>query len=97
MNAPLRHSLFSLVACGLADVVEPKPPIAPSDWAAENLVLPDGEYAGQKIDFARTPHIREPMDMLGPDSPANEVGVMKIGAIGLHDHAARRDRSSDRS
>ena len=45
---------------------------------AENLVLPDGEYAGQKIDFARVPHIAEPMDMLGPDSPANEVGVMKI-------------------
>ncbi len=78
MNAlPLRHSLLLLVARGLADVVEPKPPIAPSLWARENLMLPDGEYAGQKIDFERVPHIAEPMDMLGPDSPANEVGVMK--------------------
>jgi phage terminase large subunit GpA-like protein len=78
MNAPLKsRSLLALVAQGLADVLEPKPPIAPSAWAAENLVLPDGEYAGQKIDFSRTPHIREPMDMLGPDSLVNEVGVMK--------------------
>ena len=78
MNALLPlPSLLSLVARGLADVVEPKRPIAPSAWAARHLVLPDGEYAGQKLDLARTPHIVEPMDMLGPDSPVNEVGVMK--------------------
>jgi phage terminase large subunit GpA-like protein len=73
----IQHSLLSLVALGLATVLEPQPPIAPSAWAAEHLVLPDGEYVGQKIDLSRTPHIVEPMDMLGPDSPANEVGVMK--------------------
>jgi phage terminase large subunit GpA-like protein len=73
----LRHSLLSLVVVGLASVLEPQAPIAPSVWAAEHLVVPDGEYAGQKIDLTRTPHIVEPMDMLGPDSPVNEVGVMK--------------------
>jgi phage terminase large subunit GpA-like protein len=77
MNAQFQNSLLSLVALGLAAVLEPQPPIAPSAWAAEHLVLPDGEFAGQKIDLSRTPHIVEPIDMLGPDSPANEVGVMK--------------------
>ena len=77
MNAPLQHSLLSIVARGLANVLEPKAPIAPSAWAAQHIVLPDGEYAGQKIDLSRTPHIVEPLDLLGPDSPVNEVGVMK--------------------
>lgn len=69
--------LIELVALGLAAVLEPQPPIAPSVWASEHIVLPDGEFAGQKIDLRRTPHIVEPMDLLGPDSSTNELGVMK--------------------
>jgi phage terminase large subunit GpA-like protein len=69
--------LLSLVASGLARIIEPQPPIAPSRWAAEHVVLPDGEYASQKIDLFRTPHIIEPLDLLGPESPVNEIGVMK--------------------
>ncbi len=79
MRVMLKHSLLSIVAGGLAALLEPAAPIAPSQWAAENLVLPDGEYAGQKIDLARTPHIVEPLDLLGPDSSVNEIGVMKCG------------------
>lgn len=76
MNALFRP-LLSLVASGLADALEPRAPIAPSKWAAQHIMLPDGEYAGQKIDLSRTPHIVEPLDLIGPDSPINEVGVMK--------------------
>jgi len=75
----LKHSLLSIVAGGLAALLEPAAPIAPSQWAADNVVLPDGEYAGQKIDLTRTPHIVEPLDLLGPDSAVNEIGVMKSG------------------
>ncbi|MGD0026832.1 MAG: terminase gpA endonuclease subunit, partial [Xanthobacteraceae bacterium] len=83
MKVRLKHSLLSIVAGGLAALIEPAAPIAPSQWAAENVVLPDGEYAGQKIDLTRTPHIIEPLDLLGPDSPANEVGIMKCGQSGF--------------
>ncbi len=69
--------LLSLVAGGLAQIIQPQAPVAPSKWAAEHVVLPDGEYASQKIDLSRTPHIVEPLDMLGPESPVNEIGVMK--------------------
>jgi phage terminase large subunit GpA-like protein len=79
MKIKLRHSLLSIVAGSLAALLKPDAPIAPSAWAAEHVILPDGEYAGQKLDLARTPHIIEPMDLLGPDSPVNEIGVMKSG------------------
>jgi phage terminase large subunit GpA-like protein len=71
------QSLLSVVALGLAKALEPQAPMLPSRWAGEHIVLPDGEYAGQKIDLSRTPHIVEPLDLLGPQSPVNEIGVMK--------------------
>jgi phage terminase large subunit GpA-like protein len=79
MKLSLVRSALALCAGTLAALVEPAAPIAPSAWAAEHAVLPDGEHAGERIDLSRTPHIIEPMDMLGPDSPHNEVGVMKSG------------------
>ena len=77
MKVALKHSLLAVVAGGLAQLIEPQAPMAPSAWAAEHVILPDGEYAGQKIDLERTPHIVEPLDLLGPDSLVNEIGVMK--------------------
>lgn len=79
MKITLTRSLLTLVAGVAAALFEPAAPIAPSAWVAENVVLPDGEYAGQKIDLARTPHIVESLDLLGPDAPCNEIAVMKSG------------------
>ncbi len=79
MKIALPCSLLTLVAGVAAAIFEPAAPIAPSAWAAEHMVLPDGEYAGQKIDLARTPHIVEPLDLLGPDAACNELAVMKSG------------------
>ena len=73
------HSARAIVGGTLAAHFAPAAPIAPSAWAAEFAVLPDGEYAGEKIDLRRTPHIVEPLDMLGPDAPVNEIAVMKSG------------------
>jgi phage terminase large subunit GpA-like protein len=77
VNIPL--SLLTLVAGLAASLMEPASPIAASAWSAENIVLPDGEHAGQRIDLARTPHIVEPLDLLGPDTACNELAVMKSG------------------
>lgn len=77
MKLTFTHSALALIGGLAAQALEPPEPIAPSKWAGENIVLPDGEYAGQKIDLARTPHIVEPLDLLGPDELVNEIGVMK--------------------
>ncbi len=73
------RSARAIVGGTLAAHIAPAMPIAPSAWAAAYAVLPDGEYAGEKIDLRRTPHIVEPLDMLGPESPVNEIAVMKSG------------------
>lgn len=66
------------VAIGIA----PDPIIPPSAWAADNLVLADGPYAGQSWDLDTTPFWREPLDLLGPESPVNEVIVRKSAQVG---------------
>ena len=58
-------------------------PVAPSIWAAQNLIVPDGPQAGRRFDLSLTPHIAEPLDMLGPDSTVNEIAVMKSAQTGF--------------
>ena len=55
MKLTFTQSALALIGNLAAAALEPPEPIAPSKWAGENIVLPDGEYAGQKIDLARTP------------------------------------------
>jgi phage terminase large subunit GpA-like protein len=74
---------LAVVAAALAAIFAPPVPIAPSRWAAENLIVPDGEYAGAKFDLALTPHLAEPLDMLGPDSAVNEIDVEKSAQTGF--------------
>jgi phage terminase large subunit GpA-like protein len=66
-----------------AQEMRPAPPIAPSTWAAQNLVVPDGPQAGRRFDLALTAYLAEPLDMLGPDSPVNEIAVMKSAQGGF--------------
>jgi phage terminase large subunit GpA-like protein len=63
--------------------MRPVTPIAPSAWAAQNLIVPDGPQAGRRFDLSLTPHLAEPLDMLGPDSPVNEIAVMKSAQTGF--------------
>lgn len=72
-----------IIAGIFAGIFSPPAPIVPSAWAAQHFVLPDGERKGQPIDLARTPHLVEPMDVLGPDAPDNEIAVMKSAQSGF--------------
>src|SRR5271157_3468427 len=67
----------------VADALKPAEALAPSQWAAANLIVPDGPRAGQAFDLSLTPYLAEPLDMLGPDSPANEIAVMKSAQTGF--------------
>jgi phage terminase large subunit GpA-like protein len=58
-------------------------PIAPSVWAVANLIVPDGPRAASAWDMSLTPYIAEPLDMLGPESPVNEIAAMKSAQGGF--------------
>ena len=89
---------LALVCGTLAAQIAPPERIAPSAWAAKNLIVPDGPRAGEAWDPSETPYILEPLDLLGPDTGVNEIAVMKgvqtgfttllIAAIG---HSIDRD------
>lgn len=80
---PTRRSALALIAATLAAIVAPPVPMAPSAWAGQHFVLPDGEHKGKLIDLSRTPHLIEPLDALGPDSADNEIAVMKSAQSGF--------------
>ena len=67
------HSARALVFNVWAREMRPPEPFAPSEWAAANLVVPDGPQAGRRFDLSLTPYLAEPLDMLGPDWPVNKL------------------------
>lgn len=77
MSLSFRRSAIAIVAGALAAAFTPQPPLPPSLWAADNFIIPDGEYQGAKFDLAVTPYLREPLDLLSGESAVNEVAVMK--------------------
>jgi phage terminase large subunit GpA-like protein len=78
-----KHDVRRLMARDIADALRPRLPMAPSVWAAKNLVVPDGPRAGRPFDLGLTAYLAEPLDMLGPDSPVNEIAVMKSAQTGF--------------
>ena len=78
-----RHQAVEVLARAMADVLKPPQPMLPSQWAVANLVVPDGPKAGEPWSLELTPYIREPLDMLGPESPVNEIAVRKSAQTGF--------------
>ena len=78
-----KHNAAKIFAEAVAEALRPLEPMAPSAWAAANLFVPDGPHAGQPFDLALTPYLAEPLDMLGPDSPVNEIAVQKSAQTGF--------------
>nr|WP_246701492.1 terminase gpA endonuclease subunit [Rhodopseudomonas sp. BR0G17] len=61
----------------------PPDKITPSQWAANNLIVPDGPRANEKWDPTLTPYVVEPLDNTGPDSPVNKQAVRKSAQTGF--------------
>ncbi|WP_142847239.1 phage terminase large subunit family protein [Telmatospirillum sp. J64-1] len=74
---------LSVVAAALALGLAPPADVAPSAWAAENLVVPDGPKAGAKWDPATTPYLIEIIDLMGSTSLATRVVVRKSAQVGF--------------
>ena len=79
---PKRDAL-QVIMSALAAVLMPPPALAPSAWAASNLVVPDGPRAGEDWSLDLTPYIAEPLDLFGPDSDVNELAIMKSAQTGF--------------
>ncbi len=79
MRISYARSARGVVAGTLATHIAPSEPMTPAEWTASFAILPDGEFAGERMDLGRTPHIVEPLEMLGPESSINEIAVMKSG------------------
>lgn len=78
----VRKTTLAIVALAAAAGLTPPPKVAPSAWAAENLIVPDGPLAGSRWSLALTPFWAEPLDCLSPDSPVNEVAIRKSAQTG---------------
>jgi phage terminase large subunit GpA-like protein len=78
-----RARAFGVVLGALAAGLAPPPDIAPSAWAAQTLVVPDGPRAGETWDPSLTPYLPEILDHLAPASATNRVVVRKSAQTGF--------------
>jgi phage terminase large subunit GpA-like protein len=78
-----KHNALAIIAGTLAALLAPAEPIMPSAWAAKNLIVPDGPYAGQPFKLELTPYLAEPLDFFSSDCPDNKQVVRKSKQTGF--------------
>lgn len=78
-----RHSAAAVICRIFVELFTPPAKVTPSQWAADNLIVPDGPRANEKWDPSLTPYIVEPLDSMGPDSPVNKIVVRKSAQTGF--------------
>lgn len=73
---------------GLWDGIKPIPLLTVSDWAEKNRYLTSESAAEPGLwKNSRTPYLKKIMDALSPNSPINEVDVMKGVQLGFSESA----------
>jgi phage terminase large subunit GpA-like protein len=77
-----RIRALSIVLGALALGIAPDPVMKPSAWAAENLFVPDGPFAGKLWNPDQTPQLVEIIDRLGPADPCTKISLRKSGQLG---------------
>lgn len=83
MKMRLTRSALAIVTGTLAAIIMPPERLAPSAWARDNLIVPDGPKSGELWDAALTPYIAEPLDALSMDSGVNEIAIRKSAQTGF--------------
>lgn len=72
-----------LIAGIFASIVAPSEPVTPSQWAAANLIVPDGPRAGGRWDPSLTPYVPPIIDEFGPEGTQNFGCVRKSAQTGV--------------
>ncbi len=85
MGFNFRQTAAGVLTAVMVELFRILPPLRPSRWARECLIVPDGPRKLDLWDGDLTPYIDGPLDTIGPDHPANEVAVMKSAQVGVHD------------
>ena len=75
-------SALHLIAKRMEGRIRPMPYMAPADWMASNLILWDGEKAGEAWDPTTTPQLVQIADCLSPDHPSTVVTMRKSQQVG---------------
>lgn len=83
MSFFFESSLAEVAASRLSKLFRVPVPVAPSQWAADNLIVPDGPKKLEHWEAALTPYIAEPLDFLSVASAVNEVDVVKSAQTGF--------------
>jgi phage terminase large subunit GpA-like protein len=79
----LAQSARTVILRAMRAILDPPPVITPSQWAAGNLIVPDGPFAGEKWNPALTPYVVEPLDNMGAASPVNKQVIKKSAQTGF--------------
>lgn len=82
-RAPTPTDEVRLLLGAFATGLRPRPQVSPAKWVADNLVAPDGEHKGKRVDLSLTPYVVEILENLGVDKPWTEIAVKKSGQTGL--------------
>jgi phage terminase large subunit GpA-like protein len=77
-----RSAVAAMCAEAMA-LIEPPRKVLPADWAAQNLIVPDGPRANEKWDPSLTPYVVEPLNNSGPESTVNKWAVRKSAQTGF--------------
>jgi len=83
MTMEFKHDAWTVACLAFAEALRPPIPLRPSQWARDNLIVPDGPRKLDRWDSALTPYIAEPLDMTSTDSAVNEFCVMKSAQTGF--------------
>lgn len=83
MTLHFKRSALAIVAGVLAGALAPPPLLTPTEWASQNLVVPDGPYAGERFDPKLTPYLIEPLNFIADEDPANKAVIRKSTQTGF--------------
>ena len=72
-----------IIARAMADLFEPGEEVTPAEWAAKNLVVPDGPRAGELFNLELTPYLVEPLNFFADACPDNKAVVRKSKQTGF--------------
>lgn len=78
-----KHSAVAAMAAEAIALITPPKKVLPADWAAQNLIVPDGPRANEKWDATLTPYVVEPLNNSGPESPVNKEVIRKSAQTGF--------------
>ena len=78
-----KNSALGIIASTSRALIAPPESVLPAQWAAKNLIVPDGPRANMLWSPELTPYVVEPLNNSGSDSPVNKEAIKKSAQTGF--------------